>query len=428
MSSPLLLLVVAVAAYLIGAIPFGYLVARAKGIDIFKEGSGNLGATNVGRVLGQAYGFLVFGLDLAKGALPVLLAGLIPPPADLYADALPVTAGVAAFLGHLFPVYLGFKGGKGVATAAGVVLVLLPAVTLLLAVVWLATFSATRTVSVASLLVAVLLGVHRLVLPGAWDADHVVVTVFCLLAALLVVVRHAGNLSRIARGKENAFPESPLMSNLARMLHVSSVGLWFGTLVCFTMVGYLLFATLDQLSAREEPDRPYYLKTPDVLTMKPPSEKFPTPLRREQGSLLAGDIVSPMFPWFFAAQFVCGVVAVLTAFAWWRTTTGKVRIVLLLLALALVCFGWIVEAKVSELRDERNRETIQLFNYITLNNKAQEPQLAVVNAARSNFGMWHGISMLANVLTLALVAPAMLLAGVLPGDPPEPRTQRAPAG
>src|SRR5947209_20056642 len=95
-------------SYLVGAVPFGYLAARARGVDILRQGSGNIGATNVGRVLGRGYGLLVFLLDFAKGALPVLAAGRVPPDPSWPPDLLPVAAGVAAFLGHLFPVYLRF--------------------------------------------------------------------------------------------------------------------------------------------------------------------------------------------------------------------------------------------------------------------------------------------------------------------------------
>src|SRR5262249_39201822 len=132
MTTPLLLCLVAVCAYLIGAVPFGYLAGRLKGIDGRKHGSGNVGATNVGRLLGTGWGVLVFVLDFAKGAGPVAVAQfLLPQPEDVPADTLAVLAGVSAFLGHLFPVYLGFKGGKGVATGAGVVAVLVPLLTLI---------------------------------------------------------------------------------------------------------------------------------------------------------------------------------------------------------------------------------------------------------------------------------------------------------
>src|SRR5262249_4008423 len=110
----------AVPAYLIGSVPFGYLVAKWRGIDIFRYGSGNIGATHVGRVLGKSYGLLVFLLDFLKGAIPVAAArALTPADIDLPSQTLPVTAGIAAFLGHLLPIYLRFRGGKGVATGAG---------------------------------------------------------------------------------------------------------------------------------------------------------------------------------------------------------------------------------------------------------------------------------------------------------------------
>src|SRR5690242_13444664 len=110
-------------SYLVGAIPFGYLVARGRGVDILKQGSGNIGATTVGRVLGRPFGILVFLLDFAKGAVPAFLARIWASAHELElpSDSLPVAAAVAAFLGHLYPVYLRFRGGKGVATAAGAV-------------------------------------------------------------------------------------------------------------------------------------------------------------------------------------------------------------------------------------------------------------------------------------------------------------------
>src|SRR5262249_45999901 len=144
---------VAVAAYLAGAVPFGYLVPRlVRGIDVRKAGSGNVGATNVGRVMGARWGVLVFVLDFAKGAVPVAVARLLPPRFEgAPEDVLAVVAGVCAFLGHLFPVYLGFKGGKGVATAAGVVAVLVPLLTLAVFAAWAVVLLSTRFMSVASM-------------------------------------------------------------------------------------------------------------------------------------------------------------------------------------------------------------------------------------------------------------------------------------
>src|SRR5262249_34265849 len=123
-----ILLLLVLVSYFLGAVPFGYLVARARGIDILRQGSGNIGATNVGRILGKRLGVLVFLLDFTKGVLPSAVGTWLDHAAglDLPASTLGVSAGLAAVLGHMFPIYLRFKGGKGVATGAGVVIVLVP--------------------------------------------------------------------------------------------------------------------------------------------------------------------------------------------------------------------------------------------------------------------------------------------------------------
>ena len=129
MPSWLFAILTLLAAYLLGAIPFGFLLARWHGVDIFTQGSGNIGATNVGRVLGRKVGVLVFALDFTKGAGAVALAIWVGAYFDdrlWSAGFVEVGAGMAAFLGHCFPIYLKFRGGKGIATGAGVVAVLLP--------------------------------------------------------------------------------------------------------------------------------------------------------------------------------------------------------------------------------------------------------------------------------------------------------------
>lgn len=202
----LLLLLVATLAYLLGAVPFGYLIGRARGVDVLSQGSGNIGATNVGRLLGRKWGVLVFLLDFAKGAVPVLIAAALPEPADLDLppNTLPVTAGIAAFLGHLFPVYLGFRGGKGVATGAGVIAVLVPLVAVIVVAAWACVLAATRLMSLASLTAAVLLFVLRLALTAQpWGREHLVVTLFCATGSLLVIARHHGNIRRLLTGTEH---------------------------------------------------------------------------------------------------------------------------------------------------------------------------------------------------------------------------------
>src|SRR5262249_42554603 len=167
----------------------------------FRQGSGNIGATNVGRVLGRRFGLLVFLLDFAKGALPALAAPHLAPADDLKPELLGVVAGLAAFLGHLFPVWLGFRGGKGVATGAGVIAVLLPGPALGAVLTWVAVLSASRFVSLASLAAAVALCVCRLAMtPAPWADENRILTAFCFVAAALVFVRHHGNITRLRRG------------------------------------------------------------------------------------------------------------------------------------------------------------------------------------------------------------------------------------
>src|SRR5271154_5172076 len=110
MSPPAVATLLFTGSYLAGAIPFGYLIARFKGVDLFAAGSGNIGATNVGRVLGRKFGVLVFVLDLLKGIVPVLIAGNVFEENNELAK---VIAAASAFVGHLFPIFLGFRGGKG---------------------------------------------------------------------------------------------------------------------------------------------------------------------------------------------------------------------------------------------------------------------------------------------------------------------------
>jgi acyl phosphate:glycerol-3-phosphate acyltransferase len=203
-------LVVVAASYLAGSIPFGYLCARfVSGIDIREHGSGNIGATNVGRVLGSRWGLFVLGLDAAKGILPV--GGLAPFLLDrTHVDFAhwQVAAGVATIIGHMFPCWLGFRGGKGVATALGVIGCLAGWSTLVAAGVFVATFALWRYVSLSSILAAIAFGVYQLgwqLQPDPFGASHWSLAAFSLLVPLLIVVRHRTNIGRLWRGEEQRY-------------------------------------------------------------------------------------------------------------------------------------------------------------------------------------------------------------------------------
>ncbi len=141
------------AAYLVGAIPFGFLIGKMKGLDIRQHASGNTGATNLTRAAGRKWGILCFILDFGKGALPVLFAVMLSAEQELL--ILPELTAAAAVVGHVWPVYLRFKGGKGVATTLGALLILSPWAILVAALIWFVIFQSSRYVSLASMVAAV---------------------------------------------------------------------------------------------------------------------------------------------------------------------------------------------------------------------------------------------------------------------------------
>ena len=202
-----ILVAVVVGSYLLGSIPFGYLISRIGGIDIRQAGSCNIGATNVVRVLGKKYGYPVFVLDFLKGFGAVKLAMLMAmrAPADWNSpEVFGIIAAVGSVVGHSYPPWLRFKGGKGVATSAGALFALTVAGGLIAVATWVAVFSLTRYVSVASVTAALVLPFAMLLL--SWRRQNAkTIFYFSVCAAGLVIWRHRSNLSRLMQGTEPRF-------------------------------------------------------------------------------------------------------------------------------------------------------------------------------------------------------------------------------
>jgi len=219
-------------AFVAGSIPFGLLIARAKGVDIRAHGSGNIGATNVLRTIGKPFGIACLILDLLKGLLPTLLAislvrfaGSHSPmaipalakfgvelPADRQwlAQTIHVLTGVAAILGHNYSPFARFRGGKGIATSAGVLVALMPAGAVLILLVWIILVVTTRYVSVASIGAAVSLPLltlfgswyHGKLAAGTWNRP---LLLFAIFAAAMAVWRHRSNIRNLRDGTEHRF-------------------------------------------------------------------------------------------------------------------------------------------------------------------------------------------------------------------------------
>ncbi len=200
-------------AYLLGSIPFGLILGRMRGLDVRQHGSGNIGATNVWRVLGPKWGASTFLLDAAKGFFAVSLAQQIAwrqaaPPAleDQYMAYAGVFAALACILGHSFPIWLRFKGGKGVATSLGVLIALIPPLaTGVVLLVWCSVFAFSKYVSLASILAALALPLTVGILLKLGEMDGSAYFAFSCAAAFLVVRRHRENISRLFAGTENRF-------------------------------------------------------------------------------------------------------------------------------------------------------------------------------------------------------------------------------
>jgi glycerol-3-phosphate acyltransferase PlsY len=211
LSSAISFIVVGITSYFLGSIPTGYLVGRLAGIDIRSAGSGNIGATNVTRILGKKYGYPVFLVDFLKGFAAVTLSDLIAKYFVAGTSSLQVfelVAAVCSVLGHSFPIWLRFRGGKGVATSAGALFGLMPLAALIVAVVWVLTFQLTRYVSVASMTAAIALPIAVATIMHFQGTSEWTFFYFSACMAAVIVLRHRSNLSRLMRGTEPRFTKS----------------------------------------------------------------------------------------------------------------------------------------------------------------------------------------------------------------------------
>ena len=186
--------------YLLGSIPSGFLVAKCRRVDIRQHGSGNIGATNVFRTLGRPWGILVFALDVLKGVIAVQFA-MHCLSTSVPADQLGIVAGFGCFLGHCFPVWLGFKGGKGVATGAGILIGLAPVAAGIGLAIWAICFKLTRYVSLASVIAAISMPF----IVWAQERRFSAIFWFTLVISLLAIWRHRTNIQRLLAGTESRF-------------------------------------------------------------------------------------------------------------------------------------------------------------------------------------------------------------------------------
>jgi glycerol-3-phosphate acyltransferase PlsY len=202
---PVTALVIALGAFLLGSFPTGYLVARSRGVDIRRHGSGNIGATNVFRTIGKPLGVFVFAIDAIKGFAAVWFSMQCAPPAGEAVTWAGIMSAVMVIVGHNYTPWLGFRGGKGIATSAGVLLALMPWAIFCITVVWFVVFWLCRYVSVASISASAALPVS---VAGLWLAGvsgNAPLLGFALLISALAIWRHRSNIERLRQGVEPRF-------------------------------------------------------------------------------------------------------------------------------------------------------------------------------------------------------------------------------
>jgi len=204
----LLALAVCLLSYLLGSFPMGYFAGRFAGVDVRSMGSGNIGATNVLRVLGKKWGYLVFFVDAFKGFAAVRIAMFLAERVSYargYAIDFAILAAVLCVVGHAFPIWLRFKGGKGVATSAGAIFGLMPVAGVIVVLVWVVVFEVTRYVSVASLVAASALPITVALLMHWKLIEGIELLYVSVVLMILVLWRHRSNFSRLLKGTEQRF-------------------------------------------------------------------------------------------------------------------------------------------------------------------------------------------------------------------------------
>jgi len=195
------LLISIIIAYLLGSIPTSYLMGKLlKGIDIRKFGSGNVGATNALRVLGTKVGIITLIIDILKGFFAVLIGKLLVPESS---DLMLIIIGIAAILGHIFTIFLKFKGGKGVATSAGVFIALTPIPLVIALLLFIVTVWISKYVSLGSILASLTLFMVELIINISNSFAEIEKLVMVFVVALFIIIRHKSNLKRLLSGKEN---------------------------------------------------------------------------------------------------------------------------------------------------------------------------------------------------------------------------------
>lgn len=199
---------VALLAYLLGSIPAGYIAGRIAGVDVRKIGSGNIGATNVTRVLGKRFGYSVFVVDFGKGLAAVAAGVMIAKGAQStphFVDLCGAAAAIFSVIGHSYPIWLGFKGGKGVATSLGSLFGLNWVAASIACVVWIVVFQLTRYVSLSSIAAAAALPVTIAIMLFLRQLQTPILLYFSLCLAAIIIMRHRSNLSRLFNGTEPRF-------------------------------------------------------------------------------------------------------------------------------------------------------------------------------------------------------------------------------